>query len=141
MTFIDIKGDLHNRSVLAVLSHSQYKPTIKKMKQLADRYEADADVSAFACCDGGIACGVIVLKRLAPEEFEIMSIAVAPACRNRGIASTLIAQASGVLDCRVLKAETDDEAVGFYRRYGFTIESPGEKYPGTIRYLCTLRGG
>lgn len=139
MTIKEIKDHLHDRSVLAVLSHSQYKPTSRKMKQLADRYEADADISAFACYDNGIARGVIVLKRLAPGEFEIMSIAVDPDDRNRGIASKLIAHASGLLGCRVLKAETDDDAIGFYRSYGFATESLGEKYPGTIRYLCTLR--
>lgn len=33
-------------------------------------------------------------------------------------------------------AETDDEAVDFYRRYGFFITSLGEKYPGVERFLC-----
>jgi len=33
-------------------------------------------------------------------------------------------------------AETDHEAVDFYRRYGFFITSLGEKYPGVERFLC-----
>jgi len=33
-------------------------------------------------------------------------------------------------------AETDYEAVDFYRRYGFVITSLGEKYPGVERFLC-----
>lgn len=38
-------------------------------------------------------------------------------------------------------AETDMDAVGFYRRYGFSIEALGEKYPGVERYKCTLERG
>ena len=33
-------------------------------------------------------------------------------------------------------AETDHEAVDFYRRYVFFITSLGEKYPGVERFLC-----
>lgn len=39
----------------------------------------------------------------------------------------------------VLSAETDAEAVGFYRSCGFTVRSLGEKYPGTERFLCERR--
>ena len=36
-------------------------------------------------------------------------------------------------------AETDRDAVDFYRSCGFTIESLGEKYPRIERFLCTLQ--
>jgi ribosomal protein S18 acetylase RimI-like enzyme len=39
-----------------------------------------------------------------------------------------------------LEAETDGDAVGFYRRIGFGIESLGEKYPGRARFRCVLHG-
>jgi ribosomal protein S18 acetylase RimI-like enzyme len=35
--------------------------------------------------------------------------------------------------------ETDKDAVGFYRNYGFEITSLGEKYPGVERFLCNLK--
>ncbi|HPH97803.1 MAG TPA: hypothetical protein PKW33_16525 [Anaerolineaceae bacterium] len=38
-----------------------------------------------------------------------------------------------------LSAETDCEAVDFYRRCGFQMESLGEKYPGMERFRCTRR--
>lgn len=68
-----------------------------------------------------------------------MNIATDTAYRNRGIASSLIAFAAKTLNCGVIKAETDDDAIRFYRKYGFHIKSLGEKYPGFIRYLCTLK--
>lgn len=35
-----------------------------------------------------------------------------------------------------ISAETDRDAVGFYRKYGFQITSLGEKYPGVERFKC-----
>lgn len=37
-----------------------------------------------------------------------------------------------------LRAETDGDAVGFYRACGFSVVSLDEKYPGCVRYLCRL---
>jgi hypothetical protein len=38
-----------------------------------------------------------------------------------------------------LEATTDSDAVGFYRRSGFKIESLGEQYPGVERFRCVLQ--
>lgn len=35
-----------------------------------------------------------------------------------------------------LEAETDLEAVDFYRKCGFTVATLGEKYPGVQRFSC-----
>lgn len=138
MNIVDIKDNLHDKRILAVISHSQYMPTEEKLNSLADEYESDIDIFAFAYDDNGLIGGTIILKRLGNDEFEIVSIAADPAHRNQGIASGLISFAATNLKCSVIKAETDDDAVGFYRKYGFHIDSLGEKYPGTVRYLCTL---
>jgi len=37
-----------------------------------------------------------------------------------------------------LEAETDAEAVKFYKKMGFQIQSLGEKYPGIERFHCYL---
>ncbi|MNY68257.1 hypothetical protein D3C86_2059900 [compost metagenome] len=36
-----------------------------------------------------------------------------------------------------ITAETDEEAVQFYRNVGFVISSLGEKYPGVERFQST----
>ena len=138
MGIINIKGRLHDKRILAVLSHSQYMPTEAKLSGLAAKYESDNAVSAFAWEDDNHIYGVILLKRLAGNEVEIVSIATDPAVRNQKIASRLISHAIRALNCAIINAETDDDAVGFYRKYGFQIKSLGEKYPGIIRYFCTL---
>ena len=61
---------------------------------------------------------------------------------SRGIGRFLI---SGIIKSLALTdfyAETDEEAVGFYRSLGFTVTSLGDKYnSGSQRYLCQKRGG
>lgn len=138
MNIIDIKGNLRDERVLAVISLSMYMPTKEKLNSRIDKYESDANVSAFACDDNGFICGTIILRHTANDEFEILGIATAPSHRNQGVASRLIAFAVDTLKCRTIKAETDDDAVGFYRRFGFQVNSLGEKYPGCVRYLCKL---
>lgn len=139
MRIIDIKGNLHDPHVLDILSYSQYMPTEEKLKSLADTYESDPNIYVFSCVDNSCMIGVVVFQRLTASAFEIVSIAVAPAFRGQGIGSKLISFAGNTLACDEIRAETDDDAVGFYRSYGFDVVSLGEKYPGVIRYLCTLK--
>lgn len=139
MRIIDIKGNLQDPHVLDILSYSQYMPTEEKLKRLADTYASDPNLYAFACVDNSGMLGVAVFQRLTASAFEIVSIAVAPAFRGQGIGSKLISFAANTLTCGEIRAETDDDAVGFYRSCGFDVASLGEKYPGVIRYLCTLK--
>ncbi|MDR3086073.1 MAG: GNAT family N-acetyltransferase [Christensenellaceae bacterium] len=139
MNIVDAKGTLHDRRVLDLLSHSHYMPTEERLNSLADQYESDPNIYAFSCCVNGSVIGIIVIKHHAGTTFEIVSMAVNPAFRGQGIGSKLISYAVNELKCGELKAETDADAVGFYRSCGFDILSLGEKYPGVIRYLCTRK--
>ncbi|WP_337993591.1 GNAT family N-acetyltransferase [Lysinibacillus sp. CNPSo 3705] len=61
-------------------------------------------------------------------------IAVLADQRGKGIGSKMIHFIASKYPSIV--AETDYEAVDFYRCYGFFITSLGEKYPGVERFLC-----
>ena len=63
--------------------------------------------------------GVIVLSFAAPDSMEIAGIAVDPAARGQGVGSHMIRQAVRRYRPRHVCAETDDDAVGFYRKNGF----------------------
>lgn len=101
-----------------------YMPTEEKLNSLAQKYD--------------MIKGTIILKSIAGSEYEILGIATDEAYRKKGVASKLISFSAKALRCSIIKAETDDDAVGFYRKCGFQIDSLGEKYPGKVRYLCTL---
>ena len=51
----------------------------------------------------------------------------------------MLRQLCAKLMLKQLTAETDADAVGFYQRCGFEVESLGELYPGAERFRCTLK--
>ena len=138
MILMDIKGNLHDPRVLALLSYCQYAPTEEKLKRLVDDFASDKDVYAFSCTQGDALAGLILLKRWQDASFEILGIAVDPFFRGRGIGTAMIHETAKHLSCAEIYAETDDDAVMFYKQCGFTVQALGEKYPGVMRYLCTL---
>lgn len=81
-----------------------------------------------------VAC--IGIEMIESHHAEIKHIAVAPSCRNQQLGSKMIHHVVQQLRLQRLIAETDYEAVGFYKSYGFAISSLGEKYPGVERFLC-----
>jgi len=139
MNIIDVKEKLRDERVLGMISLSQYMPTKKIMNTLIDKYEADKSIYAFAGDINNSICGTIILKQIIDKEYEIVNIATDPSFRKQGVASKLVSFATDYLKCGLVKAETDDDAVGFYRKYGFQIESLGKKYPGVVRYICVLK--
>jgi ribosomal protein S18 acetylase RimI-like enzyme len=94
--------------------------------------------SLFLACEDAVPVGVIGV-RAERDELVIAHIGVAPARRRRGLGSYMVRQVATRLRPAAISAETDAEAVGFYRAYGFEIQTLGERYPGVIRYRCHLR--
>ena len=70
-------------------------------------------------------------------ECEIKHIAVSLVQRGKGIGSKMINYITEQYP--IISAETDNDAVGFYRDFGFDITSLGEKYPGVERFLCKYK--
>lgn len=82
--------------------------------------------------------GSLVIKTI-EDTAEIIAIATKSNKRKMGIGTAMIsAYVENNKNIRILTAETDWEAVDFYKNYGFNILSLGEKYPGVERFHCTL---
>ncbi|MGG3837196.1 GNAT family N-acetyltransferase [Paenibacillus thiaminolyticus] len=88
-------------------------------------YESEAEV-----------VGIIGFRKHG-KEIEILHIAVHPELRGAGFGRGMILELIHQEQPDVVKAETDEEAVDFYRNIGFVIESRGEVYPGVERFTCT----
>ncbi|WP_342578619.1 GNAT family N-acetyltransferase [Psychrobacillus sp. FSL K6-2843] len=81
-----------------------------------------------------VAC--IGIEMTLSNDAEIKHIAVSPNLREQRIGSKMLDYMVNELGIRRLTAETDQDAVGFYRNYGFIVSSIGEKYPGVERFWC-----
>jgi ribosomal protein S18 acetylase RimI-like enzyme len=74
-------------------------------------------------------------------EVELLHVATAPQVRYGGVGRRLLAEVRRVTPPELpIVAETDADAVHFYRAAGFAVQSLGEKYPGVQRYRVKLGG-
>ncbi|MEH6934440.1 GNAT family N-acetyltransferase [Bacillus sp. JJ783] len=82
--------------------------------------------------------GCIGIALIDTNRARICHIAVDEKYRNHGIALQMIKEIVRKYELTYIEAETDREAVGFYKKCNFKIESLGEKYPGIERFYCYL---
>ncbi|TXR95062.1 N-acetyltransferase [Bacillus sp. SH7-1] len=80
----------------------------------------------------------IGIEIIGANKAEICHISVVPQYRHKGIALQMIKEVLRMHQLTYLEAETDDEAVEFYKKIGFQVKSLGEKYPGSERFHCYL---
>ncbi len=113
-----------------------FLPSEEKFRKKVDSFLCDDSVKIFACMNHGSIEGIIVLSFLAQGQAEIVGIATDSSVRGQGIGSYLIRQARKI--CPNLSAQTDSDAVGFYRKNGFQITELSEVYDGetVVRYQC-----
>lgn len=133
MSLVDVTHRVNDedvRSVLAALAWKGPAHLDSIIRSFSD------GLRLFASYRDGKLVGVIGIDAPAEDVEVITQIAVARASRQMGIGRAMIDDAMRDLSFRVLQAETDDDAVGFYRSCGFQVRSLGEKYPGVERYLC-----
>ena len=87
----------------------------------------------------GESIGCIGFEFISSNHCKIKHIAVSPAERGNGLGRKMITFICDKYSVNLISAETDKDAVNFYRNCGFKIISLGEKYPGVDRFLCEFR--
>ncbi len=85
---------------------------------------------------GNMGCIGIVL--IDTNRARMCHIAVDEIYRHQGIALQMIREIIRKYELTYIEAETDEEAVEFYKKCRFKIKSLGEKYPGVERFHCYL---
>ena len=125
--------DTENAPLCDLLAYSMYQPTAEKIKERIASYQTPGTY-VYACIENDVYLGLIVY-RLCGNVATVLDIAVRDNMRGQGIGTFLIdsmimaSQASKVL------AETDEDAVGFYQKYGFRVTDTETIYD-CKRYLC-----
>lgn len=122
----DVKASLWQPEVLALLKPSVYNPTPERLKRRAEKYSADKNTFVYACKIDGVYAGIVVF-RTENSTAEILDIAVNPKYRKKGIGKSLIDFILNQFPVDTIIAETDNEAVEFYKRCGFDVIGFGMK--------------
>ena len=117
-----------------------FMPTREKFSMKADQFLNDNSVKIFACCNQDMIEGVIVVFFAEQHKIEVLGIAVDLSDRGKGIGSYMINQVIKDYGLLSVYAETDNDAVGFYQKNGFSITEFPETYGNetVVRYKCEL---
>ncbi|MBM7687311.1 hypothetical protein BCR24_11445 [Enterococcus ureilyticus] len=110
----------------------------KNSEKILEDYLGPSNKHLYVKRCNNVAVGCIGINISDGNSLTITHIAVGkPYQRNRN-ASEMIDFIKRVYKPSMIIAETDNEAVGFYQKYGFKINSLGEKYPNVERFQCSL---
>lgn len=136
----DIKKVMQTAEAYAVYAACMYEPTYEKFIQKTTPLLADPDIRIYGAFQGELLLGIMVVHRTGGDTAEINGIAVRETHRRRRIGSGLIAYVMQHERLKALFAETDDDAVLFYRHCGFETEAFVKTFDGMPfrRYRCIL---
>lgn len=128
-------------AVLGLLRLAVWQGSLERARhELAATY-GPGGAYLWLLAPGGHLHGLIGLAPRGAGCGEVRHIAVQPGLRGHGIGRDLVRLGMAATALRAVVAETDRDAVGFYRALGFSVQSLGERYPGSERFLCRLDGG
>jgi ribosomal protein S18 acetylase RimI-like enzyme len=102
-------------------------------------YIQSINLNLYALESNGESIGCIGFEFISSNHCKIKHIAVSPTERGNGLGREMITFICDKYSVNLISAETDKNAVNFYRNCGFKIINLGEKYPGVDRFLCELR--
>ena len=102
-------------------------------------YIQSINLNLYIIESNGETIGCIGFEFISSNHCKIKHIAVSPKKRGEGLGRKMITFICEKYSIDLISAETDKDAVNFYRNCGFKIINLGEKYPGVDRFLCELR--
>jgi N-acetylglutamate synthase-like GNAT family acetyltransferase len=135
MNLVDLHGRQDEPAVRKVLEHSH--GSTEALEEACAGYRS-GEWTFIGWQEGNEILACAGAETLDGGTIGIRSIAVSPMWRKRGLGRALVdalAERAGAV--RVV-AETDDDAVGFYRACGFAVSEAAPKFE-RARYRC-VRG-
>jgi ribosomal protein S18 acetylase RimI-like enzyme len=111
-------------------------PDEEKIAQEINTYLEDDSRSLLGEFIDHTLVGLMGITRISNEKVILKHIAVKEEYRYKGIGKKMLQAYISNQKISLLEAETDVEAVDFYRKIGFQISSIGEKYKGVERFKC-----
>ena len=125
-----------------IYKQCMWNPTYENYLVKVKKSFEDVHQKIYICSLNGRYVGIITL-RITDSGTEITGIAVSNKYKNMGIGSYMIQQVIEKEKLHSIFAETDDDAVEFYRKNGFDINKKIKQYPdgNRIRYECILTNG
>jgi N-acetylglutamate synthase-like GNAT family acetyltransferase len=125
-------------SIKELLSLCVFLPTELKLTNIIGNYTSTPHTELLLFKLGKVLVGVAGVK-IIKEKLVIKHLAVSPYYRKQGIGHKIIKTLSVKYKAKIIEAETDADALEFYRKTGFTIQDAKSNPLPIPRFLCTLR--
>ena len=125
------KIDTSEKNLSQLIGYSIGKPTIEKNNKILSSYEKSGNILGFF--SDKTLVGFVAYS--SDHRVILQHLSVLPEHRGKGIARKLIEHLISHLRGCSIEAETDDDAVNFYRKLGFHCKPIESKWE-TKRYLC-----
>ena len=137
---IDKKESVRTQEAYTVYQQCMYKPDYELHKRKINNYFSDINTKIFISLYEEKIVGMLVLTLNGDNSAEIIGIAVHGSFQKRGIGSFMVRESAKKMNFHMILAETDDDAVGFYKNIGFDITKEVKHYDnGSVdRYHCLL---
>ena len=134
--FCDIKNQMDKPEIKQIMAACVFDNSSKGMDQVQSDYQRHSSWQLWGWFENDIITGVCGFEDH-PDWVEILHIAVAEDARGLGIGSKMI-KALAAQYKKTIEAETDDDAVDFYRKCDFEATAIS-KYD-VRRWTCVLSG-
>jgi ribosomal protein S18 acetylase RimI-like enzyme len=134
---VELRPRLNEPLIQDLLAAAMF-PDPDRIRNAIDQYRNDEQLKVLGYEKDSQVIGVIGYRLCPDNSMEILHIAISPDERGSGYGRGIILETIEKEKPKVVFAETDEEAVEFYRNIGFSIQSLGEKYPGVERFKCTF---
>ena len=123
-----------------IYKYCMFMPTEEKFSAKIDWFLNDNSIKILACFKEDKVEGVIVISFLDRSKIKIIGLAVDFSARGKGVGSYMINKVVDDYGLHAVYAETDADAVGFYRKNDFVITEFLEIYDDktVVRYRCEL---
>ncbi len=135
---IDVSMQLDSQAVRQLLDQSGYPAdrTVQHTERILSHIREDRDLRLLGATFDDVLVGLIALKLTAEARAVIRYLVVDRRHRGNGIGRWMIESVWEKHSLSCLEAETDDDAVGFYKRCGFSVHPLGKAGMDSRRYRC-----
>lgn len=133
--FIDIKKQIDSPTVCQILADCVFDNSTEGMDKVIKDYLRHGGWLLYGWVKNENIIGICGFE-VHSDWLEILHIATCESARGRGVGSLMIAALQERYKMTI-EAETDDDAVEFYRKYGFETTAI-QKY-NVRRWSCVLR--
>lgn len=115
-------------------------PDAERINRAIDTYMDEQSKTLYGFFHNNELVGLIGVSGASDHAAILNHIAVKKEHRRNGLGTYMIKAFLQGSNVTTIEAETDKDAVAFYKKIGFEITSLGEKYPGVERFRCIFEG-